>query len=350
MATVAIHPGDGYNPGIVRVNLHQGRSGIRLRHASQVVGIVAALGLAVGLVGVCPELWPDRPAAARSGNVRALVVGIGPAYPGPWALAGPEQDVGLAIEIARRMGCEPSQMEVLREAQATGAAIRGALVRLAAEPAGGGRVFVYFSGHGLRVPDSDGDEADGCDEALAPADALSLSGLRPGRVLLLDDEFGRLIRSLRAAEVIVMVDSCFSGTIDRDLGGPSVSGLKCVQLAGGCTGGASARWPSGGLELDLGLSRDASPAGAPRLAVLSAAEPSGPAYGDLDHGGRGSLLTRAVAGVLRERGTAASLRTLRDEAARRIEAECRRRGRPVQRPQLSGDPALLDGKLDAIGR
>lgn len=71
-------------------------------------------------------------------------------------------------------------------------------------------LFVFFSGHGGRVPDDDpGEEADGYDEVLYLYDSAWIS----------DDAFERYLAHVPMRRIVVMVDSCFSG---GQLGGSAV--------------------------------------------------------------------------------------------------------------------------------
>lgn len=66
-----------------------------------------------------------------------------------------------------------------------------------------------FSGHGTFVPDQDGDEADGSDEAICPHDVVAGGPIT-------DDELFELysVRSY-GSRLIVISDSCHSGTVTR---------------------------------------------------------------------------------------------------------------------------------------
>ena len=95
--------------------------------------------------------------------------------------------------------------------------LRG-LVRLSRAVAAGDRVVFLFAGHGSRVPDVSGDEADGRDEVLLPADvrAWEPDGRRvPGAIL--DDEVGVGLRAIRdaGASVWAIFDCCHAGTMVR---------------------------------------------------------------------------------------------------------------------------------------
>jgi len=72
--------------------------------------------------------------------------------------------------------------------------------------------FFFYSGHGLNVPDDDGDEADGEDEAFATPDK---SGELNIDHVLIDDDFARYLDKLIPVEtrILVVTDCCHSGSI-----------------------------------------------------------------------------------------------------------------------------------------
>lgn len=72
---------------------------------------------------------------------------------------------------------------------------------------------ITYSGHGTWVPDRNGDEADGRDEALCPHD------IAKGQVLL-DDELVKIFNKRGySSRVIFISDSCHSGTVARAVPG-----------------------------------------------------------------------------------------------------------------------------------
>jgi len=75
--------------------------------------------------------------------------------------------------------------------------------------AGDSLVF-HFSGHGVQKLDSNGDEADGYDEALCPVDFED-----PRGGVILDDEINAtIVRPLgRGVKLHAIVDTCHRGTI-----------------------------------------------------------------------------------------------------------------------------------------
>jgi hypothetical protein len=72
--------------------------------------------------------------------------------------------------------------------------------------------IIYFSGHGSRVRDDNGDEDknDGWDEILITYD-VKLKGYENEEHALRDDRFVALVNALPTKKVLTVMDSCFSG-------------------------------------------------------------------------------------------------------------------------------------------
>ncbi len=139
---------------------------------------------------------------------RALCVGIN--YPGTEsALAGCVNDATDWAELLRREGYV---VGLLLDGGATGADIVGALSEMAAQSRWGDRVVFTFSGHGTWVPDRDGDEADGRDEALCPSDFTTNGVITDDQ---LQSVFGAASRGVGS---LILSDSCHSGTVSRFAG------------------------------------------------------------------------------------------------------------------------------------
>lgn len=66
----------------------------------------------------------------------------------------------------------------------------------------------FFSGHGLRHPENDGDELDGFDESICPVD-FTTEGV------ILDNEINStIVRPLpKGVTLHALIDSCHSGTV-----------------------------------------------------------------------------------------------------------------------------------------
>lgn len=122
------------------------------------------------------------------------------------ALAGCLNDAAdWAAELDRR-GYE---VATLLDKDATKAGILGALERAVAATKYRDRLVVSWSGHGTWVTDRDGDEADGRDEAICPDDYA-----RAGMVT--DDDLFKAFSAADHGERVVMIsDSCHSGTLNR---------------------------------------------------------------------------------------------------------------------------------------
>lgn len=155
-------------------------------------------------------------ALAASAEDRALLVGIDNyRHPRVGATPGSIADAQAMADLARRrFGFKPDAIRVLTDGQASANAIRRAVSDwLIAGTQPGDRVFFSYAGHGSQVADDNGDETDGYDETLAPYDVDPTTGSG----MIRDDEFDGLIRELQGRRVVLVFDSCHSGTISRGL-------------------------------------------------------------------------------------------------------------------------------------
>lgn len=192
---------------------------------------LAALVL-IGLVGI-PDgqgrpshVGHGGPTYARPPRHVALLIGIadyrnfipnGP--PGQSDLKGPPNDVELVRSTLRsRLFDNPEDIRILLDSAASHAGIAEGfrwLIERASDP--GDVVVVFYSGHGSNAPDGNGDEArvtpgDRKDEGLVPWDVQSIHD--PAQ-LILDDDIGSWLDSLKTRNVTVIIDACFSGTVTR---------------------------------------------------------------------------------------------------------------------------------------
>jgi len=103
---------------------------------------------------------------------------------------------------------------VLTENQATRQNMLAAMESLVRQLQPGEIGAIQFSGHGTWLPDRDGDEPDGRDEALVPHDVTD-----DGRGLIIDDELRVIFGRLReGARLLWISDCCHSGTAFRFFG------------------------------------------------------------------------------------------------------------------------------------
>ena len=143
------------------------------------------------------------PAAGGRGR-RALCVGID-AYLG--------QPLSGCVADAKAWGRELQglgfSVEYLIDGQATREAMLDALKGMLARASSGDVLVFQYSGHGTQMPDEDGDEADGFDEAFVPVDYAQ------GH-LLLDDDLAEVLAGIPpGVQLTLFMDCCNSGTNSR---------------------------------------------------------------------------------------------------------------------------------------
>ena len=152
------------------------------------VALIAVLALAA------PVQAQDK--ASRS----ALIVGVGTySVPEIPPLPGVAVDMASARAIANAMGIADQRITVLRDAQATKQGVLDALEQLAASTTEGGRVFIYFSGHGTRWYEP---TIAGCKEGLLSFDYKTIT----------NEEIAQRTRRISevADKVVVLFDACHS--------------------------------------------------------------------------------------------------------------------------------------------
>ncbi|HEX2543113.1 MAG TPA: caspase family protein [Caldimonas sp.] len=152
--------------------------------------------------------------AKKAARSRALSLHLGlntvsaGAY-GGWTgpLAACEFDANDMAAIAEAQGIRPT---VLLTRKATRAAVLAELRRAAKSLTRGGFFFLTFSGHGGQVPDVSGEEPDKKDETWCLFDGQ-----------LIDDElYFELSRFQAGVRILVLSDSCHSGSVTRDAAMP----------------------------------------------------------------------------------------------------------------------------------
>ena len=143
---------------------------------------------------------------------RALLLGIDE-YTHVHPLVGPVNDAkAMRSFISGDLGYADRDIRMLLNAEATRENILETFEDwLIDGTAEGDEVFLFFSGHGFRQPDEDGDEADRYDETLIPVDVqVAADGAISG--MITDDEIAVLMNRLAGRQVQVVVDACHSGT------------------------------------------------------------------------------------------------------------------------------------------
>ncbi len=129
---------------------------------------------------------------------------VSPAAYGGWngALSDCVLDANNMRNVALKNGY---QVTMLLNANACNPSVRDALKGLASLAVSGDRVLITYSGHGGQLADTNGDELDKMDETWCLFDGE-----------LTDDAINNLLAKFRAGvEVVVLSDSCHSGTVSR---------------------------------------------------------------------------------------------------------------------------------------
>ena len=139
-------------------------------------------------------------------------------------LRGSLNDVSMMKEVLiSKYGFSSHEIRVLTEKDASRKKIEETFnTWLVSGSKAGDLVLFFFSGHGSHVPDSSGDELDFWDEVLCPYDATIFGG----KNIIIDDELGSWLRRLKGRDVVVIIDSCHSGTMTRSIKREVVSVLE----------------------------------------------------------------------------------------------------------------------------
>ncbi len=160
-----------------------------------------------------------KASAARAHQALSLHLGLnavsGAAY-GGWTgpLAACEFDANDMAAIARQKGMKAT---VLLTKKATRAAALAGMRDAAKTLQSGDLFFLSYSGHGGQVPDVTGEEADKKDETWCLYDGQ-----------LIDDElYFEFSRFAAGVRILVLSDSCHSGTVAREV--PQMSDLPLNQ-------------------------------------------------------------------------------------------------------------------------
>ncbi len=270
---------------------------------------------------------------------RALIIGIGHAYTkiGTASIIGPEKDIALAKEIARVM--EFKSVKVVAEELATKANVVDGLVWVKEGVKAGGKALIYYSGHGCSIPDIE--DPSGCDEALVPADAIYQNRL------IIDKEIAKWLSDLNKAQVIFIVDSCFSGTITKSIYSWSAKNIKYAPFK---EAGKQSKECGRAVNMrSLGSKGAAKETIQKNIIVLSAAANNEVAYGAAAGSGKGSMFTQALYDIIAEKGDKITFNELRDRAAAIMNEQCKKSETIPSTPQIDGDPELFDRYITLKG-
>lgn len=277
------------------------------------------------------EHEPSAEAVAAAAKVtphkaRALLIGINEYAVLP-DLRGALNDVeSLRQTLITRMGFAPDRITVLVDAQATRAGILAALKQIVAQSQPDEFVYIHYSGHGSQAHDANGDEDDGRDETLVPQD-----GRTPGVKDITDDELADLLGDLKAKDVLVVLDSCHSGTATR-----SIVATRAVPMD----------------DRDSLYEGTATRAIVPiesQYVLMTAASRDQKALDGPVDGRSHGLFSYALTRALGEGGIEATPRAVLSGVQRELERVKAQLGlRDMPEPQLEGPPARIDRALIVV--
>lgn len=112
------------------------------------------------------------------------------------------------------------QVVKMKDSECTVVAVKNKIIDIVHTLKAGDNFIIHYSGHGTQVADVNGDEADGYDEALYLYDGP-----------LVDDDLGYILTNLPdGVNCLVLLDSCFSGTVTRQLGTPKNKYFKLFDI------------------------------------------------------------------------------------------------------------------------
>jgi|GEM_PF-765137 len=187
----------------------------------------SAINMGTILAPVSPRLPPPNLATLdvpqRPAGNRALLIGIDDYWDDDFDLTGSVADVERIRGLLLADGSfTEDQILVLTDAEATRANIHLAFEQwLTAQTRPDDLALLYFAGHGFHQQDLNGDEADAIDEAIVPYDANRFRArdlIRPAVMrVIVDDDIGILLRAIADRRVTAIFDSCFSGSVTRNL-------------------------------------------------------------------------------------------------------------------------------------
>ncbi len=151
----------------------------------------------------------------------ALLIGIQDysEVPDTHSLRGPQNDIALMSETLQKVLRIPeNNITVLLDKAATHTGIEKAFQALSEKVQKNDFVYIHYSGHGSFTRDLNGDEKSGYDQTWVSYGART--GLRTGLngiddYDILDDEIDDWLQQIKTKRVVVVLDSCHSGTATK---------------------------------------------------------------------------------------------------------------------------------------
>ena len=125
-----------------------------------------------------------------------------------------KQQYNIYNSLMNSKNWKADHIRFLLNENATREKILNALDWLAGNSGPNDVVFFYYNGHGIPVPDNDGDEEDGYDEAICPYD----TDVKDGKLVnyISDDEIDKKLDRIESKGMFLAFCSCFSGGLFDD--------------------------------------------------------------------------------------------------------------------------------------
>ncbi|NBW24875.1 MAG: caspase family protein [Betaproteobacteria bacterium] len=144
------------------------------------------------------------PARAANGNMLAMVTGIAEYAELPSVSFADRSAQSFADLVQRQYGITPANLILLTNQDATGVRWMGRLQTLARRATENDKLIVYYAGHGAPTPS-------GKTTILVPQDSsANIPEDSPFRL----SEVYKILLSSRAKQILVVLDTCFSGRTD----------------------------------------------------------------------------------------------------------------------------------------
>jgi hypothetical protein len=276
---------------------------------------------------------------------RAFLVGINRYQIAGADLRGCVNDVkDLSAALVEFHGFKKSDITVLTDLAATKKAMQAGIKALIRDSKKGDVALVHYSGHGSHVPDDNGDESDGRDEILCPANLDWDDPLR-------DDWLRTTLDGVKAGvNLTVIMDCCHSGTNTRAIVPPdapikerylpSPSSLKAVE-----SGRSEPRKISSGLRASSRAARkgrDIVKAELPEVLITGCRDTQTSADAFINGKFNGALTFALVDAIRKSRGRL-TYKQLHDRAAGVLKTR-----KFEQVPQLEGRSERFDQPLFVV--
>mmetsp|Transcript_149957 Transcript_149957/g.272699 ORF Transcript_149957/g.272699 Transcript_149957/m.272699 type:complete len:294 (+) Transcript_149957:92-973(+) len=191
-----------------------------------IMGTVCSVGEKLANGMLAPDEDADEDFMPGITPVHMLVCAID--YKGTSAPLTCTQDGDNIIALARQCGI--SDITYMKDNQCTKEGVLGGIRQVGATCNPGDYFIFFYAGHGANIPDDDGDEPDGQDEALC---TVTADGNIDFDAFVRDDEFAATVVASvpQGTNVLVLCDCCHSGTIG-DFGHGVWGGHYALSMSG----------------------------------------------------------------------------------------------------------------------